>query len=75
MEEEKVSHVTVSVFWEDKVEGVTCYGFWGLDGEWKGVTRYGFWGVGKDALAGFCNTIALAGFCNTIALAGFGGSD
>ena len=32
---EKVSHVTVSGSWMDKGKGVTCNGFWGLEGPGK----------------------------------------
>ena len=32
---EMLSHVTVSGVWREKGKGVTCNGFWGLDGHGK----------------------------------------
>jgi hypothetical protein len=34
-----VSHVTVSVVWRGEGKGVTCNGFWGLEGEGEKVSR------------------------------------
>jgi hypothetical protein len=40
-----MSHVTVSGVWERKGKGVTCNGFWGLEGEGTVITCNGFWGL------------------------------
>jgi hypothetical protein len=40
-----MSHVTVSGVWEGTVSGVTCNGFWRLEGEGTGVICNGFWGL------------------------------
>ena len=41
-----MSPVTFSVVWSEVGKGVTCYGFWGLEGGGKGVRCYGFWRFG-----------------------------
>ena len=59
-----MSHVTVSGAWREKGKGVTCNGFWGLEGArekvshvtasgvWKekgkGVTCNGLWGLAGE---------------------------
>jgi hypothetical protein len=43
---EKVSHVTVSGDWREEGKAVTCYGFWGLEGQRKSCHMLRFLGIG-----------------------------